>query len=955
MKKRFLIITMVILGLFAFMGLSACNLRSGEHQHSFSSDWSRDAVYHWHAANCEHRNEIDGKERHTFNGENRCTVCNYLLRETNGLAYELNEDEASYTVTGYGNVKSTDIIIPALYDGRPVTRIKERAFVGYSKLKNIIIPDTVYYVGDDAFLGCNSLVYNEYNNAYYIGSNSNLYLILIKAKDNSIPSCTISDKTKYVCSKAFKDCVNLRNFVIPETVEDFGKYVFSGSGLTQITIPDTFEYIDEGFFSGCPNLKDVTISNNVKTIKSLAFSDCPSLGSLDFTDNLESVEEDAFYNSGIENFKVSGTEVDINSLAFRKCKIKTADLSISRLGIIDLTLVSNLIVGGGDIDANKFKDSTELTSVTLKSDVQKIGNNAFEGCTKLTEVTFAEGFSELGDNAFKDCAALEKVVFPNSISKVGVSVFSGCNNLQYRNYSNGLYLGTAINPYLVFVKPVNTRVTNCNINDNTKVLEEKAFAECVSLNNLTLGRSLTRIGEYMFQGCTSLTDLVIPDGITRIEPYAFDGCTGLVEISLPNTLDFITKTSFNGCENLRYQGTTNKYLGNEENPYLVLISVDTGSNRLVINDATKIISDSACMGCTKLTSIDLKKITQIGDYAFSGSGLQQTLNIPNTVTHIGKGAFSQCTNLSTVNIRASLNELPEEAFMGCSNLKMVNFPGTVETIGKNAFLECRLLKDLKLADGLKVIESAAFKNCRALTSVELPDSVTFLGDEAFSTCQEISSLKLSRDLKEIGERAFYHCDEILEIAFPENLTSIGSSAFSSCYGLTSVELPDSVTFLGEGAFQGCYDLQSVKLPKGLTEINASTFYACEDLSEIIWPEKLTTIRKRAFVRSAFIELRIPEGVTTIEDDVLMAPRNNPIAVYLPSTLKTIGNAFNAFADSSTIYYFSIKNIYYNGTREQWAMVDSSLPSYANNCLRCLDDLSETEREEVWGTASKPQE
>ncbi|MEE1166974.1 MAG: hypothetical protein UHP28_07475 [Treponema sp.] len=62
------------------------------HTHKFSSDWTSNATDHWHAATCEHTEEVSAKAEHTFGDwtvtkaateeaegskERVCTVCNY--------------------------------------------------------------------------------------------------------------------------------------------------------------------------------------------------------------------------------------------------------------------------------------------------------------------------------------------------------------------------------------------------------------------------------------------------------------------------------------------------------------------------------------------------------------------------------------------------------------------------------------------------------------------------------------------------------------------------------------------------------------------------------------------------------------------------------------------------------------------------------------------------------------
>ena len=66
------------------------------HEHTFSSDWSSDANYHWHAATCEHTDEVKDKASHkwdsgtitteathTADGEMKytCTICGQTRKE----------------------------------------------------------------------------------------------------------------------------------------------------------------------------------------------------------------------------------------------------------------------------------------------------------------------------------------------------------------------------------------------------------------------------------------------------------------------------------------------------------------------------------------------------------------------------------------------------------------------------------------------------------------------------------------------------------------------------------------------------------------------------------------------------------------------------------------------------------------------------------------------------------
>lgn len=84
----------LFLAAFAFVvGITGCEVESEKHEHTFSKEWTSDAIAHWHAATCEHKTEISGIAAHTFGewkvtkeasekqgGEKKriCSVCNYV-------------------------------------------------------------------------------------------------------------------------------------------------------------------------------------------------------------------------------------------------------------------------------------------------------------------------------------------------------------------------------------------------------------------------------------------------------------------------------------------------------------------------------------------------------------------------------------------------------------------------------------------------------------------------------------------------------------------------------------------------------------------------------------------------------------------------------------------------------------------------------------------------------------
>ena len=139
---------------------------------------------------------------------------------------------------------------------------------------------------------------------------------------------------------------------------------------------------------------------------------------------------------------------------------------------------------------------------------------------------------------------------------------------------------------------------------------------------------------------------------------------------------------------------------------------------------------------------------------------------------------------------------------------------------------------------------------------------------------------------EIGENAFQSNWTIETVVIPKSVTKIGKRAFADSRLLKNIVIPDSVKEIGEGAF-AITSLKSVKIPEGVTTIEDGLFSSCFALTSVTIPDSVVTIGDEAFYQCVLLEnIVIPDGVTAIGKSTFKAC----------SGLKSI-----KVADGNTIY------------------------------------------------------
>ena len=162
------------------------------------------------------------------------------LNVDRGFEFTLELDGKSYVLTSYTGDRET-VKIPDEYNGLPVSKIGERAFIGNTTVKNVIIPEGVITVQPLAFWNCTSLQTVSIPNSVanidglsFMGCSS-LRSLTVK-KDNT----RFTYESGCLIEKASKELVVATTEVaIPSdgSVTSIGEGAFNGRGISYIIIP----------------------------------------------------------------------------------------------------------------------------------------------------------------------------------------------------------------------------------------------------------------------------------------------------------------------------------------------------------------------------------------------------------------------------------------------------------------------------------------------------------------------------------------------------------------------------------------------------------------------------------------------------------------------------------------------------------------------------------------------
>lgn len=376
----------------------------------------------------------------------------------------------------------------------------------YAFGRNLIISEldlpNLEYLGDGAFGGAKLSSFKFHDKLVHIGkgafASTKLYEAVFTMPGDTIPEGLFADCTdlnkvviggdvKVLEAGAFKNCDNITEFSIPQSIEEVGPEA----------IPDhLLDEPEDGIIYVCKAAYKRTEDKSEFTIK----------------DGTVSLNDELFAYTSLSKITLPSTLRKIGDGAFMSTKLtSTPEMS-----------------GVKHIGDQAFMNCTDLARAIIPESVEYIGSSVFEHCDALWSVTYnainadcPNGVSPrdlerivIGDKVrrlprglYTRNTNVTEVILPSSVEILDPHVFSGCTNLKY-----------------------------VRLADNITTISEEAFYECRELADLHWPAKLKRIGGSAFRGCKSLKTISLPEGVESVDYGAFSFCTGVETLYFASTI-----------------------------------------------------------------------------------------------------------------------------------------------------------------------------------------------------------------------------------------------------------------------------------------------------------------------------------------------------------------------------------------------------------------------------------
>ena len=471
------------------------------------------------------------------------------------IAKAKNKDEAS-NEAGFRIDTNGFLYTSTAQNTYTLKGIAEGAFKGVTNSMTLKLPETIKFIGDEAFMG-SFVTEIDITSVEGIGNRA--------FKGSQLSRVSMNTQTKYIGTEAFSRTL-LQSIDLPYSIVKVGLGAFSyNEFLTNLTInnTNTFMVIEDYAFYECVNLVSQLLgSKKIESIGDCAFAietiDSGSCTRFEFPNSIDSGEEiGKFVLGGRENLEYvvmpnllgqttpTGTPTKLDSTIFKGClNLKNVLFPDScKYVTYDNNIFSEIQNPDFYVQGPQYSKNENPAYPRTATWASILGVERPDGDTAYVPYVFKDSntgelFYEVGKGDYRflidSQGILRSCKFIGNATYTDLKIPGTVGNIAVTGIAEGCFE----EGFVEYIKTL-------TIEDGgaLKEIGANSFADAVALESADIGNSVEIIGTEAFLNCNKLKEVTLGSGINLIGERAFKGCSSLelVTFEKPNDLTSFTK------------------------------------------------------------------------------------------------------------------------------------------------------------------------------------------------------------------------------------------------------------------------------------------------------------------------------------------------------------------------------------------------------------------------------
>lgn len=300
--------------------------------------------------------------------------------------------------------------------------IEDQTFYGCKSLKKAHL-ENVKEVGEYAFSDCSTLSYVSLPVVEKIKEGA----FSRNAEDGGAPQFSVinlPDTLTYLGDGAFLGCEGLVEITLPSSLTHVGDYLFAYClNLTKVNLPANLTRIGLYNFAGCKMLTEINLEN-IKEIADYAFA-CTQK---DATDIIEPMEVDLSSVETIGNASFAGPKLKGSYVMPNLTSVGDYAFQNALLEEIYAPKLSTIGVAA-------FQNNSSLTEFVFADTLEYIGELAFLGCSKIETYSVYDNEAKVNSKKINDYALLDNGILYTYLSNGSLQLTSIPGNLNIEELS----------------------------------------------------------------------------------------------------------------------------------------------------------------------------------------------------------------------------------------------------------------------------------------------------------------------------------------------------------------------------------------------------------------------------------------------------------------------------------------------------------------------------------------